>query len=230
MQYVRDLSTVAILKATGVDPPTGSTVLIESNLGPIAFNAPREGYSDTVIAFPLVEGDQFNTTWFKNISFPLFLFNSLQVLGNSRESVGDEVHLPGQNVVLRLESPSETVKVIAPSGAAAETLTRSPQATYVFGKADTIGIYHARWGESGLLPFVVNQFDQRESDITPRGLVPDGTPPEKADAYKIKIGYNPVAGTKATRPSRKDWWMPFAVAALAVLLLEWYIYNRRVYV
>ena len=232
MQYIRDLSTVAILKATGVDPPTGSTVLIESNLGPIAFVAPRhgEGYSDTVVAFPLLEGDKFNTTWFKNISFPLFLFNCLQVLGNSRESVGDEVHLPGKNVVLRLESPTETVRVTGPDGVASETLTRSPQATYVFGKADKTGIYHARWGGSGVLPFVVNQFDQRESDIAPRGLVPEGTPPEKADSYKIKIGYNPVAGTKALRASNKDWWMPFAVSALVVLLLEWYVYNRRVYV
>ncbi len=230
MQYIRDLSTVAILKATGVDPPTGSTVLIESNLGPLAFIAPREGYSDTVVSFALVEGVRFNTTWFKNISFPLFLFNSLQVLGNARESVGDEVHLPGQNVVLRLESPSETVTVTGPGGRLAETVRRSPQATYVFSKADTTGIYHARWGESGLLPFAVNQFDARESDIAPRGLVPGGTPPGNADAYRIKIGYSPVTATRNTRPSRKDWWMPFALSALVVLLLEWYVYNRRVYV
>ncbi len=230
MQYVRDLSNVAILNATSVEPPPGSTTLIESNLGPLAFNAPREGYSDTVVAFALLDGEKFNTTWFKNISFPLFLFNSLQTLGNARESVGDEVHLPDQNVVLRLESPSETVKVVGPTGAAVETLKRSPQGTYLFNKASTTGIYHARWGDSGLLPFVVNQFDARESDIAPRGLVPEGTPSDKADTYKIKIGYSPVAGSKAVRPSRKDWWMPFAVGALVVLLVEWYVYNRRVYV
>jgi hypothetical protein len=230
MQYIRDLPTVVILKAIGVEPPIGSTVLMESNLGPLAFIAPREGYSDTVVTFPLMDGDKFNTTWFKNISFPLFLFNGLQLLGNSRESVADEVHLPGQNVVLRLEAPGGKVRIIGPDGREVETLSRSPQGTYVFGKTDKTGIYHARWEPSGLLPFVVNQFDFRESDIAPRGLVPDGTPPEKADAYKIKIGYSPVAGTKVSRPSRKDWWMPFAVAALVVLLVEWYIYNRRVYV
>ena len=43
MQYLRDLPTVAILKAIGVKPPAGSTVLIDSNLGPLAFVAPREG-------------------------------------------------------------------------------------------------------------------------------------------------------------------------------------------
>jgi len=230
MQYIRDLPTVYIKKATLVEPPAGSTVLIESNLGPIAFIAPREGYSDTVVAFPLLDGAEFNTTWFKNISFPLFLFNSLQVLGNSRETSGDEVHLPGQNVVLRLEAPGGSVKVAGPDGVVIDTITRSPQGTYVFGKADRTGVYHTRWEPSGLLPFAVNAFDFRESDIAPRGLVPEGTPPEKADAYKIKIGYNPVKGTRASRPSRKDWWVPFAAAALVVLLVEWYVYNRRVYV
>jgi hypothetical protein len=177
-----------------------------------------------------MDGDQFNTTWFKNISFPLFLFNSLSVLGNSRESAGDEVHLPGRNVVLRAEDAREKIQVTGPDGKLAETVSRSPQGAYVFSRADRTGIYHARWEPSGFLPFAVNQFDFRESNIAPRGLVPDGTPPEKADAYKIKIGYNPVAGSKTTRPSRKDWWMPFAASALVVLLVEWYIYNRRVYV
>ena len=230
LQYVRDLSTVAILKATGVEPPTGSSVLIESNLGPLAFVAPREGFSDAVVTFPLLDGDKFNTNWFKNYSFPLFLFNALQVLGNSHESIGDEIHLPGQTVTLRLETPSDEIRVTTPDGRRSETVKRSPQGAYVFGGADKTGIYHARWGESGVLPFVVNQFDPRESDIAPRGLVPEGTPPDKADAYKIKIGYSPVAGTRATRPSRKDWWEPLAVAALVVLVAEWYVYNRRVYV
>lgn len=76
----------------------------------------------------------------------------------------------------------------------------------------------------------MNLFDFRESDLAPRGLVPDGTPPEKAERYKIKIGDSVVASTKAIRPSRKDWWMPFALGSLVVLLVEWYVYNRRVYV
>ncbi len=230
MQYVRDLSTVAILKAIGVEPPIGSTTLIESNVGPLAFVAPREGFSDTVVAFALLDGDKFNTTWFKNISFPLFLFNSLQVLGNSRETAADEIHLPGQSVPLRIDANAEKVTVTGPGGITNDMVTRSPQGTYVYGKAEKSGIYHARWQPSGMLPFVVNQFDFRESDIAPRGLVPDGTPAEKADSYKIKIGYSPVAGVKQLRPSPKDWWVVFAVMALGLLLGEWYIYNRRVYV
>src|SRR5262249_50179917 len=66
MQFVRDLPTVGILKAIGVDLPPGSTTLIESNKGPLAFVAPREGYSDTVVTFALMEGENFNTNWYRN--------------------------------------------------------------------------------------------------------------------------------------------------------------------
>jgi len=229
MQFVRDLPTVGILKAIGVDPPPGSTTLIESNKGPLAFVAPREGYSDTVVTFALMEGENFNTNWYRNISFPLFLFNALQVLGNARESVGDEVHLPGQPVFLRADTPTETIKVTGANGRSAETLKRTPQGTFVDHDTDHVGLYHARWAPDGLFPFAVNLFDPRESDIATRGLVPDGVPPGQADSYKIKIGYNPIAGSRNTQPVRKEWWRPLAVLALVVVLVEWYIYNRRVY-
>jgi hypothetical protein len=229
MQFVRDLPTVAVLKALAVTPPPGSTVLIESNKGPLAFVAPREGYSDTVVTFALMDGENFNTNWYRNISFPLFLFNALQVLGNARESAGDEVHLPGQPVVLRTDTPTDTVKVGAAGGGAATVLTRTPQGTFVDHDTGRIGLYHARWEPDGLFPFAVNLFDGRESDIAPRGLVPEGVPPDQAEAYTIKIGANPVEATAQTQPVRKDGWWPLAIAALAVVLIEWYVYNRRVY-
>ncbi len=60
--------------------------------------------------------------------------------------------------------------------------------------------------------------------------MPEGTPPDQADAYKIKIGYNPVAGTRRSVQAPRDWWKPLACLALGVVCLEWYIYNRRVYI
>jgi hypothetical protein len=182
------------------------------------------------VTFALMDGEKFNTNWFQKYSFPLFLFNSLQVLGNSREATGDEVHAPGQPVVLRVDSDASQVEVTSPDGRAVERLTRTSQGTFVANKTDTTGLYHARWGDDGQLAFAVNQFDARESDLAPRGLVPEGVPPAQADAYKIKIGYSPVAGTPSQKPSRKDWWKPLAALALGVVLVEWYIYNRRVYI
>ena len=102
---------------------------------------------------------------------------------------------------------------------------------FVFNQADKTGIYLARWEPNGLLPFAVNLFDARESDLAPRGLVPEGAPEGLAEAYKIKIGYNPVTGTqKPPDGPERHLVVLRAAGALGVLLVEWYVYNRRVYI
>ncbi len=230
MQFIRDLSVVRVRKATIVEPPPGSTVLFESDSGPLAFVAPRNGFTDAVIAFPLVEGRDFNTDWVRKYSFPLFLFNAIQALGNAKESAGEEVHVPGQPVVLRAEGSPMTLTITDPSGKISAPIGRTSQGTYLFNDANLTGIYRAKWGTDGKQSFAVNQFDLRESDLAPRGMVPEGTPPDQADAYKIKIGYNPVAGTRNTVVAPRDWWKALAFLALGIVCLEWYIYNRRVYI
>ena len=230
MQYIRDLSLVFVAKANLVEPPAGSTTLIESNQGPLAFTTPREGFTDTVVLFPLLDGTTPNTTWFRYISFPLFLLNSMQAMGNVREGTGDELRSPGRPVVLRAETLGKDVLVTPADGRSTERLPRTPQGTFVYNQAASTGLYRARWEPSGLLPFVVNLFDFRESDLAPRGLVPDGVTESQAEAYKIKIGYNPVAGTQQVKDMKQDWWKWFACGVLGVLLLEWYIYNKRVYI
>jgi len=219
-----------VAKANLVELPAGATSLIESNQGPLAFTIPREGFTDAVVLFPLLDGTTPNTTWFRYISFPLFLLNSMQALGNVREGSGDEVRSPGRPVILRAETLGKDLLVTSASGSAAERLARTPQGSFVYNQAATTGLYHARWEPTGLLPFAVNLFDLRESDLAPRGLVPDGVPESQAEGYKIKIGYNPVAGTQQTQDKQQDWWKWFACGALGVLLVEWYIYNKRVYI
>jgi hypothetical protein len=230
MQFIRELSVIRVLKATIVEPPPGSTVLFESDSGPVAFVAPRNGFSDAVVAFSLVEGRTFNTDWVTKYSFPLFLFNALQALGNARESAGEEVHIPGQPVVLRAESAPATMKITDPIGKTSADITRTSQGTFLYNDVNATGIYHAKWPPQGVQAFAVNQFDVRESDLAPRGLVPEGTPESQADSYKIKIGYNPVAGTRRSIQAPREWWKFLAVLALGVVCLEWYIYNRRVYI
>jgi len=230
MQYIRDLSLVFVAKANLVELPAGATSLIESNQGPLAFTIPREGFTDAVVLFLLLDGTTPNTTWFRYISFPLFLLNSMQALGNVREGSGDEVRSPGRTVILRAETLGKDLLVTSASGSAIERLARTPQGSFVYNQAATTGLYHARWEPSGLLPFAVNLFDLRESDLAPRGLVPDGVLESQAEGYKIKIGYNPVAGTQQTQDKQQGWWKWFACGALGVLLLEWYIYNKRVYI
>lgn len=227
MQYIRDLSTIRIMKAIAVEPPPGSTVLIDSDQGPIAFATPRSGYVDAVVGFALVDGREFNTDWPLKVSFPLFLFNALEALGHAREAGGDATYPPAAPIELRAETTAEAIAIAPPGGGRPRSVARSPRGTFIFDGADATGIYRVNWPGGGS-SFAVNQFDPREADLAPRGLVPAGVPPDAADSYKIKIGFSPVAGTARNLPARNDWWKPLAALALAVVLLEWYIYNRRV--
>ncbi len=229
MQYIRDLPIVRIARASIIEPPTGSTALIEGDTGPLAFVTPRGGYADAVVTFALVDGSTFNTDWVTKYSFPLFLFNAMQYLGNARESASEEIYAPGQQVALRVEGAPATIRIVAPDKQTSAALARSPQGTYNYAGATQTGVYRATWDPTSTRAFAVNEFDPRESDLAPRGLVPDGTPSDKADAYKIKIGYNPVTGTRRTVQAPQDWWKLLACCALGVVCFEWYIYNRRVY-
>jgi hypothetical protein len=48
-------------------------------------------------------------------------------------------------------------------------------------------------------------------------------------AADIRIGNTDVAATMEQTPSRVEAWKWVLACALFVLILEWYIYNRRVY-
>jgi hypothetical protein len=229
LQYIRDLRLIVILKAQTIEPPPGSTAIIHSDQGPIGLIVSRAGYTDAIVTFSLLKGKEFNTTWPLSYSFPLFLYNAMRVLGNAKESAGNEVHQPGQPVVIRAESLTDQVEVSGPNGVRAK-IKRSPQGTFIYNEANETGIYHVKWGKEGASAFAVNLFDSRESDLATRGLAPAGVSADQAEQYRIKIGYTPVKGTRRMTPAIKDWWKTIAIVVLAVILVEWYIYNRRVYI
>jgi hypothetical protein len=229
LQYIRDLRLIVILSAQIVEPPPGATAIIHSDQGPVGLVVSRSGYTDAIVTFPLLKGANFNTTWPVHYSFPLFLYNSLRVLGNAKESAGNEIHQPGQPVVIRAESLTDQVEVTAPNGSRTK-LKRTPQGTFVYNDGNETGLYRVTWGKDGATSFAINLFDERESDIATRGLPPAGIGPNQAEQYQIKIGYTPVKGTRRTTSAIKDWWKPIVLVVLAVVLVEWYIYNRRVYI
>ena len=233
LQYVRDLPLVLIRQAVIVDPPPGSTTLVESDKGPLAFITPREGFSDAVVGFSIYGEDRvLNTDWHTKLSFPVFLFNTLKFLGNVEDALGEELYRPGQPIVLRADPSADRVTVDPPQGPASQ-VQRSDLGTYVYNGAEEPGLYRVSWGDDetgGRTIFAVNLFDSRESDLAPRGVPPEGVSEREAEPYLIKIGYTEVTGTRSSKPARLDRWWWVAFGALGVILFEWYIYNRRVYI
>jgi len=231
LSYIQDLSVVLAREALVVEePPPGSQALIRTDRGTLAFVRPRQSYSDAVVGFSLFdENQEFNTDWHVKRSYPLFLYNTLRHLGNVRSSIAEEIHRPGAPIALRADPEVQRLRVLPPEGRAVE-IERSSQGTFPYHNADRPGLYRVEWDGEIRTLFAVNLFDPRESDIAPRGLVPEDASAAEAERLSVRIGYERLQGTRERAPDRKEWWWALALAALGVLLVEWYIYNRRVYI
>ena len=91
-----------------------------------------------------------------------------------------------------------------------------------------VGIYEVEANGKPAARFAVNLFDRDESDVRLRTRQDDKTGLKTVES--VSIGYVDVAARAPSSPVRKELWTWLLLVVLAVLMLEWYIYNRRVYV
>jgi hypothetical protein len=218
-----EMSDIAIGDTlTSVSFPQGGSVLIDAHraFGPLLSIAPREGYQDAVLAFRLVkEGKPNNTDWWVKPSFPVFMLNVLTFLGGGADSLTTGNVRPGATVPLRGQAASQKITIQRTLPAPADEpkpVERSNRNTYDFADTDRQGVYEVQWGgDRAPQHFAVNLFDSDESDILTR--------------KELTIGSGEaVEGSAAREVARKETWKTLLLIGLAVLLVEWYLYNRRV--
>jgi hypothetical protein len=180
----------------------------------LLFTLQRQAYKDLVLAFPLATDDaKWNTRWFLKPLFPLFLRNVLYTLGNVRDATTEETVRPGSPKALRPFGDVKEVRVRTPSGSST-TLERGTRAEFSYGGTTELGVYEAGW-EGQTRRFAVNLFDPNESQIEPKP--------------SVKIGETEVQAGP-TRKQPRELWRWAVAAGLLFLLVEWWIYNRRVHV
>lgn len=214
MQIV-EMGDVVVAEAQPLFPPVGSTVLIDTNAGPICALGPREGYEDLVLGFAVYDPDHMETNWFLRPSFPVFVLNLLEYLGGTRSTLMSGSVLPGQTMSWRSDTAGETIQVMLPNKSSVD-VGRGKLNAFHFSATSDVGVYEVHEKGKATGHFAVNLFNPLESNLPPR--------------QELKIGDTQVAGKAEREPARYDAWKLVLMAALAVLLIEWYIYNRRVYV
>jgi hypothetical protein len=215
-----ELGDVIVSEARPLTIPSGGKRLIDSNKGTLLAIGPREGFEDAVLGIDFLKADEHgeaiaNTNWPIKLSFPLFVSNLLQYFRRNQQAVAGAGYRPGQPAMLRSESPGALV-VKTPGGQTID-VPRTHQAARSFSQTDQLGVYDVRDGGKTVQQFAVNLFDSKESDIRPR------------TEDSVKIGFVEVKPTSHAVPVRRETWKFLLLVALGVLILEWYIYNRRVY-
>jgi hypothetical protein len=226
-----ELGNVDIADSIVLEPPAGSTVLIDSTAGPIAAIAPRDAYQDLALGFEIFGTDKdgsrtVNTNWPRRLSFPTFCLNVLEQLAGGTEDSQLSSVRPGRPVALRTAGNAPELIVTDPTGKQ-HSVKRTSEDIFPFHDTYQLGVYDVQRGDQVIERFAVNLFDRDESDVRVReSQDPEANVTRAAD---IRIGHVDVKAEVGRAPTRKEVWKAVLACALAVLVFEWYIYNRRVY-
>ena len=219
MQAVQ-MTTVNVLASDVIEGPTGSASLVDSIEGSVMMLAPRSGFLDLVIGFPLIQYDEsgdasVNTDWPRKLGFPIFMQNLFVSLAGQAQFGQSFNRKPGELMSFRARLPYPEVSVTTPAGET-ETVTARADNSFVFVDTEASGVYEVRpKGEQEVDQLVaVNLLDRRESNLSV--------------AEKMELGYVEIEGTRARVPARREYWPWLVCLVIVILMIEWLIYNRRV--
>jgi hypothetical protein len=217
LKYLTSLHEIGVrtaLRVTDLPPKTPRLLEAEDNQV-LMFSLSRGAHTDVVQTFALInDKDEWDTNWPLQPSFPIFWRNVLYVLGNVSDASTEEVQQPGTPRRLRPGGAVEQITVEDPDGKRAELERLVNRTDFDFQGTEKVGVYAAEWKDGGRR-FAVNLLDAEESNLQPRD--------------SIRIGDNVVTAT-APQTRTRELWKWAVVAGLLFLLLEWYIYNKRVYI
>lgn len=177
----------------------------------------------------VVPWDVMESNWPFDVSFIVFTAQAVGFVGGSSGGVIGQSQMVQAGSILsdRLPVGAASVTIESPTGESSP-LEAAADGRIVFGPIRSNGIYRVSWtGNAGPTDsqrngrnerfFAANLLDSRESDA--------------AAAEKLELASRPVTPQDAleTKGTRKLWpWL--LLGALAVVMLEWFVYNRKVHV
>jgi hypothetical protein len=218
-QYL-EMGSVGIVEARTVRPPESGDILMISDAGPLFGIAPRGPFQDAVLGFSIVQatdqGAAVNTDWGIKRSFPVFVYSAVEFLGGGITESSAPTVQPGWPIGLQLSSRFKNFEVAFPNGTRTE-LVRGDESRSIFTQTDQPGSYSifADGLERPIETFCVNLFSTRESNL--------------ATEANIKMGFEKVAASNTTVQARQETWRWILLVGLAMLVVEWIVFNRRVF-
>jgi hypothetical protein len=206
MRFVT-FDNVPIAETLGVKAPAWAVSIVDSPQTPLILAGERDGRRIVWIGFDVLE-----SLWPMRISFPIFMANAVEWLNPSASSAEQFTVRAGDPFRFRFAQPTGGAAVRKPDGTTQEVDLSADGRELVFGNTGRQGTYKLTTGTNEVT-FCVNLLDSAESSITPREELPFGR----------------YAKTTASTVKRAnvELWRWIALAGLALLLFEWWYYNKR---
>jgi hypothetical protein len=203
-----------VAEALKMDVPIDSEVLLDGLKCPlIALHREGKG-THLVVAFDLLQSN-----WPLKVSFPIFLNQALQFMAVGGEMALRQSYDPGATPTIprallqRLGDDVKQITLKGPNGSQQKAIP--PTGDVALPALDRVGVYTT---DPAVPPFdrmAVNLLDPTESNTFPASTVPGG-------AAEVREG-------TAAKSRVELWWWIVACAALPLLLIEWWVYTRRVH-
>ena len=151
------------------------------------------------------------------IAFPLLMANLLDWFSPA-DIIAEPAGLSaGEVLTLSPPARADSIRITAPDGT--EYSLPAAGESLAFTQTDQLGLYQLEALEAGEATrrqaFAVNLFGSGESDIRP------------APADQLRLGGGGDGAPAEEQLGLQEFWLPLAFLALLLLLIEWWVYHRR---
>lgn len=224
------LDPLIIGKTRRVTIPKDSNArtLAESADGPAILEMSGVEYRAIVVPWNVEQSN-----WPFQVNFVIFLASAVDYLSSDSfsedEAAGSARQFrPGDILTDRLPLDAANVDVTRVPGGTPESTTPTGDGRITYGPLQEVGVYRVRWnGSSGATDVVdagrVSRFFASNIESS------DETDVRRAP--QLVLGSETVSAESGeTKTEVQRLWPWLLLAALAIIMLEWFIYNRKVYV
>lgn len=190
--------------------PESASVIAEGQRGPLIARWADEGRQFLIVAFAVDIG---HSNWWREPSFPLFVDNAIRFLGSGAAFADEGPLRPGSVLRIVGDADQERVELRRPDGELV-SIRADLEGVARYHGTNRVGLYQVESDTENKQRFAVNLESASESAIRP--------------GADLEIGNVAVAEGGQIETSTPEIWRWFIGAALAIVLFEWWVYNRRV--
>lgn len=212
LRYV-DFDPIFVGKARQVQGGDDAEVVLEGSSGPLVLTFIDGGREHVFTTFdPTTESN-----WPYHRGLGVFLFNAVEHLGHHGDAVTRSQLSPGAALVARLPADATGMELVTPDGSTFDLSDQDP-ARVTWGPVELSGLHELRYVRAG----TGDEVSWFESVRLPP------VESEARAATEVVLGTQRIESTDAGAVRYRPLW-PWAIGmCLLILLIEWWIYNRKI--
>ncbi|MFC1855354.1 VWA domain-containing protein, partial [Thermodesulfobacteriota bacterium] len=205
MKYI-NIDNTAIAKATLFSTPDWLQRIVDTENTSLIYAGERANQRVLLLSFNLKDSD-----FILKSTFPIFVYNSMFWLSDHFEKRSAAFYRTGDPIRRRVYG-QDIIEVTTPNMSVIKTKVFNDE--LFFDDSKWVGLYTLKGTADYEDFFIANLLNERESDITPSPFI--------------------MVGGKKVEPTgritvRKELWKNFVIIALFFIMLEWWIYHRKVF-